>query len=134
MDAPVAEALDGDDLAARILDGQRETRQDPLAVDEHRAGTAGALVAALLRPGEAEMLSEGIEQRHARVELDGTIDAVHVKFDAIGHDEIPFLVHTRLFERTSGISSRSPSPGERGKLTSYFRGAIWLGGVIYLAL
>jgi hypothetical protein len=44
--------LDGGDLATRVLHGEREAGVDPLAVDEHGARTAGALVAALLRAGQ----------------------------------------------------------------------------------
>jgi hypothetical protein len=44
-----AEALDRGHLTPLILDGKRQAREDPLAVDENGAGPASPLVAALLR-------------------------------------------------------------------------------------
>ena len=48
-------------------DGEGQAAEDARAVDQHRASSALAVVAALLRPGEAEMLAQRIEQRRARV-------------------------------------------------------------------
>jgi hypothetical protein len=42
---------------AFILHGQREASIDPFAISQHRAGSAGALVAAFLRPGQPEMVA-----------------------------------------------------------------------------
>ena len=47
------------------------------AVDQHRAGTALAVVAALLRAGQPELLAQEVEQRRARVDRDVVRDAVH---------------------------------------------------------
>ena len=48
------------------LDGERQAREQRLAVDEHRAGAALAELAAVLRPGEAEVLAQDLEQRAVR--------------------------------------------------------------------
>ena len=46
----------------RTTDGERQTAQHALAVDQHRAGTALPVVAALLR-AVSEMLAQRVEQR-----------------------------------------------------------------------
>src|SRR5262249_44173923 len=56
-------ALDGRDLGALELGGQRETRQDRRAVDEHRARPAFTELAAVLGADEVEVLAEDFEQR-----------------------------------------------------------------------
>ena len=54
--------------AALHRDRKRQAGEHAPAVDQHRAGAALAVVAALLRAGEAEVLAQRIEQRRARVE------------------------------------------------------------------
>ena len=49
-------------------DGQRQAGQRPPAVEQHGAGTALAVVAALLRAGDAEPLAERVQQRRAGVD------------------------------------------------------------------
>jgi hypothetical protein len=44
-------ALDGDEVGALVRDGERQAAQRPAAVEEHRAGTALAVIAALFRSG-----------------------------------------------------------------------------------
>src|SRR5690606_7614500 len=60
--------LDRGDLAPGVLHGQGQAGVDPLAVGEHRARPAGALVAALLRAGQAEVLAQRVEQADLRRE------------------------------------------------------------------
>src|SRR5689334_2872710 len=58
-----AEPLDGRDLRA-VDRGQRQQARAPrLAVDEHRAGAAAALLAARLRARDPELLAEHVQQR-----------------------------------------------------------------------
>ena len=47
-----AQPLDGDDLVALVHDRERQAGVDAPAVDQHRAGAALAVVAALLGAGE----------------------------------------------------------------------------------
>ena len=61
--------LDGRDLIARMHHGERQAAVDALSVDDDGAGAALSLVAALLRTGQAEMLTQGIEQRYAGIEI-----------------------------------------------------------------
>jgi hypothetical protein len=71
------DAFDRGHLAAVVLDGQRQARQDTPAVGEHRARAAAALVAALLRAGEPELLTQRVEQAGAGVDVEVCLDAVH---------------------------------------------------------
>jgi hypothetical protein len=74
----VRQPLDGGDLASLVLHRERKARQDPLAVDQHRAGAARALIAPLLGAVEMERLAQQVEQRHARVGREvglGAVDA-----------------------------------------------------------
>ena len=61
------EPLDRGHRPPVVLDRQGEARQDPLAVDQHRAGTARALVAPLLGAMQPQAFTEVVEQRHARI-------------------------------------------------------------------
>jgi hypothetical protein len=62
------QAFDGGHLSALALRRKREARQNALAVKQHRAGTARALVAALLRTRQVELVAQHIEERDAAVE------------------------------------------------------------------
>src|SRR5207247_7828488 len=64
------QTLDGRDLVARMHRGERQAAVDALSIDDHRAGAALSLVAALLRTGQPEMLAQRIEQRYARIEIE----------------------------------------------------------------
>ena len=57
------EALDRQDLAAVRVAGQKRARADRLIVDEDRAGAADLDVAGSLCPGQAEPLSQGVEEQ-----------------------------------------------------------------------
>ena len=58
----VREPLDRRDLGALDGDGEQEAGVRATAVDEDRAGTALAVVAALLRACQAKVLAQGVEQ------------------------------------------------------------------------
>ncbi len=55
-------------LVALVHHRERQARIDAPAVDDHRAGAALAVVAALLGAGEMQMLAQRVEQRGARIE------------------------------------------------------------------
>src|SRR5215470_15556560 len=67
------QALDGGDLVAIMHYRERQTAIDALSIDDDRAGAALSLVAALLRTGQREMLSQSIEQRGPRIEVQGIV-------------------------------------------------------------
>jgi hypothetical protein len=61
-----------------VHDGKREARVHPTPIDQHGAGSTLTVITALLRTGEPETLTERIEQRDPRLDLepvDGTVDA-----------------------------------------------------------
>src|SRR5215468_4888707 len=60
---PAGHALDRRDRLTLRLDGERQTRQRGLAVDEHGAGAALAQLAAVLGAREPEILAQDLEQR-----------------------------------------------------------------------
>ena len=74
--AVMAERLDGIDALA--LDGGRERQavQSGFVVDQHRAGTALAAVAAGLGAGKADLLPQVIEQQNIVGDRIGAIAAV----------------------------------------------------------
>ena len=61
--------FDRRDRAAVALRRERQARHDALAVEQHRARAAGALIAALLRAGQPELVAQRVEQRDAGIEL-----------------------------------------------------------------
>src|ERR1700730_17517735 len=68
MQRPVpCKSFDRGHLTAVALSGQRQTRQNPLAVRQNRARTARSLIAALLRTDQAEVLAQRVEQGHTAV-------------------------------------------------------------------
>jgi hypothetical protein len=58
-----AEPFDRRDLAPIALGGQHQARKHTPPIDQHRAGSACALVAALLGAGKCQSLTEDIQQR-----------------------------------------------------------------------
>src|SRR5215471_7406324 len=82
-------AFDRCDLGAILTHRQGEARIDPAAIDENGAGTALAAVASLLCPGQMQLLTQEVEQRHARV------SKTNVPPHAVD-DEADGVVHARL--------------------------------------
>ena len=73
----VGQAVDGADLFALHLDGERRARVDRAAVDDHRAGAAGAAVADALVAGQIGAVAQRVEQRDAR--LDRQVEPLAVR-------------------------------------------------------
>ena len=64
-------------VVAFVHDRQRQAGIDALAVDQHGAGAALALVAPFLGAGQMQMLAQRVEQGRPRVEVefaDGAVD------------------------------------------------------------
>src|SRR5262245_40861779 len=57
------ESFDGRDLAAVALDAEYQARQYRFAVEQHRARAAFSQLAAVLRTGELQILTEHFQQR-----------------------------------------------------------------------
>src|SRR5581483_7717858 len=72
------QSFDGHDRAALILNRQPQTGVDALTVHQHGTGTACALIAALLRARQAQVIAQQIEQGGSDVHLDlesSTVDS-----------------------------------------------------------
>src|SRR5215471_714617 len=90
-------AFDGRDLRAIMTHRQGEARIDPPTIDENGAGAALAAVASLLCSGQMQLLTQEVEQRHARIS-EGNVPPRAVDGEADG------VVHARLqsgYGRTS---------------------------------
>ena len=74
----VAEAGGGGDLGAVVRDGEGQAGGGAPAVEQHGARPALAVVAALLRRGDAEVLAQQVEQGDAVVDAQGVVGAVDV--------------------------------------------------------
>ena len=70
------QAFDGANLFARRLHGEHQAGAHRLAVDDHGAGAADAVLAADMGAGLAAVLADGVGQRAARLDGDGVIAAV----------------------------------------------------------
>jgi len=62
------QALDGGDLRPVVHHRERQAGVDPTTVNQHRACTARALVATLLRSGQPRLFAQHVQQRHAVVD------------------------------------------------------------------
>ena len=71
-----------DAMADRVA-GERDAGEARLAVEQHRAGAAVALVAALLAAGEPEAVAQHFEQRPAWRRRDGEVGAVDVQHEDV---------------------------------------------------
>ena len=56
--------------------GEAEAGVDPLPVDQHRAGPALAVVAALLGPGKLQPLTQQVQQGRPRIDVERLFTAV----------------------------------------------------------
>ena len=89
------EPLDRGDLAARVLHGERQAGQDALAVRQHRARPAGALVTALVGAAQPKGLAQQVEQGCAGVDGGFDLGAVHPHRDVL-HLWLAFLDRTGI--------------------------------------
>ena len=66
----VRQAFDGADRAALGLHREHQAGAHRLAVDQHRAGAADAVLAADMRAGQAAIVADRVDQRAARLHAD----------------------------------------------------------------
>ena len=96
--------LDRHDLPPLILDRQCEAAIDPLAIDQHGAGPAGALVAALLGARQSEMITQQVEEGCAQIDIDR--DRAAVDCELHGNAPVRRRTAPRL-ERSVKVSIRT---------------------------
>src|SRR5215472_2379454 len=82
------EALDGRDVAALGRGGEGEAGQHAPAIDEHGAGAALTVVAALLRSRQSEVFAQRVEQRRADIERNEMLVAVDPERKADGRADV----------------------------------------------
>src|SRR5437016_5653731 len=76
-----ADAFDGRDFTAFSLDGEHRAGINRVAIDQHRAGAAGAAVANFLATGEVESVAQRVEQGHARFDVQAAALSVDLERD-----------------------------------------------------
>ena len=91
------EPFDGGDAAAVGLRREHQARADGGAIDDHRAGAAHAMLAADMRAGEQEIVTQKVAQQQARFHATPIGCAVHGDGDLV-----PISVHD------APVRSRSP--------------------------
>ena len=96
----VGEALDRRHLVPVGLRGEHEARADERAVEQHRARAALALLARVLRAGEAELLAQREEQRLA-------LPAVGLALVAVDAQRDPHAQHPLERARRSARAARA---------------------------
>ena len=81
------QALDRRDRGAVGLHGEHQARAHRLAVHQHGAGAADAVLAADVRAGEAELVAQEVAEQQARLDLGGVGRAVdgHADAETIRH-------------------------------------------------
>jgi hypothetical protein len=78
------EPFDGRHVLAGVRDRKRQAGLDAPAVQQNRARSTLAVVTALLRAGEAQLMPQGVEQRHPRIDIDMGGPAVDDKRHLVG--------------------------------------------------
>src|SRR5450759_3071125 len=78
---PRGESFDGDDLPASYRGGADDTGFRGAAVDQHGAGPALALAAAVLRPGDAVRSSQRLKECDAGGQIEPPVLAVYVQLN-----------------------------------------------------
>ncbi len=96
-------AFDGRDRSVGCLGGEVRARVDRLAVDQHHARAALAVVAALLGAGQTDLGAQHADEVAAGVDGHRVVDAVDVEVDRDVHDAAPM---PRL--RLTGTAIDSP--------------------------
>ena len=95
-----AEPSGGGDLAPVGLHGQREARVHRLAVEQHRAGAAVSLPAAVLDLDDAQLVAEDVDQRLVDLHRRAHRASVHLDLDLLH-------VHHALASRAVSVISRA---------------------------
>ena len=100
------EAFDRRHRIALMHHRQGQAAVDPPPFDDHRAGAALAMIAALLGAGQVQLFAQGIEQGGAGVEFECQVLAVDLERDLRHNGE------NDAGRRRGGLGS---SPGKRGR-------------------
>src|ERR1700722_1995398 len=107
----LGEGLDGRDWPPLRRRRQRQAGKHAAVAEQHRAGAALPVIAALLHPREAEVLAQRIEQRGARIERDPLVVPIDVERHGDGRTRI------------GGRGARALGCGARERRRRHGRGA-----------
>src|SRR6266536_853745 len=77
----LGESLDRADLLAVGLNGEHQARSHRLAADEHRAGAAYPVLAADVRPGQAAIVADGVDQSAPRLDANDMPAPIDIQRD-----------------------------------------------------
>jgi len=108
--------FDGDDFRTLVGDRERQTAIHPPPIKQHRAGAALTVVATLLRPGQAEVLTQQVEDRRTRVYDQRVILPVHIELELNRDNSLAFCQHDnpRPHQRRAGGLAEALRGGEPG--------------------
>ena len=79
--AAVGQAVDRSNLLALRFNGERRARVGRAAIDDHRAGAADTAITAAFVAGEVSFVSQRVQQRHARLNVQTESLAVDEQLD-----------------------------------------------------
>jgi hypothetical protein len=90
----IGQALDSPDLLSLRLDGEHEAGADWQAVNEYRTTAAYAMLATDMRPRQAAIVPNRINQSPARFDLGPIVPAIDIEgdFDHVTH----WLTHLQI--------------------------------------
>ncbi|MGY3412255.1 hypothetical protein ACVWZV_008368 [Bradyrhizobium sp. GM5.1] len=117
-------ALDRGDLLPLGRERERQARHHAPVVDQYRAGTTLAVVAALFAAGELEMLPQRVEHRRAGVDAQALVLAVDPQRDIDRKRRILGGRHARILrgrtrrhgdQRAAGNAGHEGAPIESGR-------------------
>ena len=129
MELPVAgHGLDGRHLPPVRLDREQRARLHGPPVEEHGAGSAGRGVASDVRPGEAQRLSQVVDEQLSRLHVVLVTRAIDGDGD-LSHR--PSFQHVPVRERRQCMSAAQPgarAPPDRRSNTHRRCGMVMSGG------
>src|SRR5258708_34202678 len=97
----LSEPLDGGDFIVLVHDGKAEARVHATAIDVHSAGSALAVVTALLCARQLRAFAQAIQQSGARIDLEAEQLAVHTQSNWDGIGNLPLIRICNLLSRRS---------------------------------
>src|ERR1700704_359260 len=104
----LAQTFDCGHLAARHLGCKHQAGIDGAAIGQDGAGTTLAGIAALLGPGEFQIVADEVQQGGAFDGINLALDSVHGHLDSHGHPACSLSMHARSARRlmTRSIAAR----------------------------
>ena len=110
----VRQALDRGDLVAFVDEGETQAGIESPAIHQHGAGAALAVVATFLRACQLQMFAKSVEQRRARIDLQGVLLAVDLELDLHCRNRCGGWRVFRRFDRSHSHQGRSKTNGNAG--------------------